>query len=428
MARSSDSNAHARSSARRRGVRPALVALLVVLLSATASPALARVASAATSRHPGPSVWADIKFDLDAGEMLLVVEGAADPLTTNLAYDELLLGPVDAEARARAEHHIARQFRDGFEMLVDGEHRIPTLKELFLQDGIPEEANFKSARITLAYPCRELPRSIALTWERFEGEGIEFIPVVVHVPDLVPDMFSLWPDEPQHIWHSEDVRPRQRRELTVPEVARSGRVSLPFPSVLFALAGTIVALVGWGTSLRRLLAPVGLGMIVAATLVLDRGQVEVTVPWATKVALPSPEQATQIFEALQGSVYSAFDAKTEDQIYDRLAVSVDASILDDLYGDVYESLILREQGGAICEIEQVEKIAGEVSAASYTENDQPEFHVDWEWNVFGIVSHFGHIHRRMNHYVADYVVRHDGASWKIRGVTIREHERVEDFE
>ena len=42
------------------------------------------------------------------------------------------------------------------------------------------------------------------------------------------------------------------------------------------------------------------------------------------------------------------------------------------------------------------------------------------------VAHWGHIHRRLNEYRAVYSVQHDGRSWKIAGVDVREHSRVEE--
>ena len=52
------------------------------------------------------------------------------------------------------------------------------------------------------------------------------------------------------------------------------------------------------------------------------------------------------------NIYGAFDAASEDEIYDLLATSVDTALLDELYGEIYESLILRSEGGAVCRIEE----------------------------------------------------------------------------
>ena len=47
---------------------------------------------------------------------------------------------------------------------------------------------------------------------------------------------------------------------------------------------------------------------------------------------------------------------------DLLAVSVDAALLDELYADIYESLVMRDQGGAVCRVREVEKLGGHVES------------------------------------------------------------------
>jgi hypothetical protein len=111
-----------------------------------------------------------------------------------------------------------------------------------------------------------------------------------------------------------------------------------------------------------------------------------------------PADARRIFQALHESVYRAFEAKTEDGIYDVLA-----------------------RGGVITEVEEVEVIGGDVSPGG----SATEFAVAWRWRVHCSISHWGHVHRRINVYAANYTVRHDGTSWKIAGVAVREYERVD---
>ena len=143
------------------------------------------------------------------------------------------------------------------------------------------------------------------------------------------------------------------------------------------------------------------------------------------MALPTPDQAERLFETLHTNVYAAFDADTEDGIYDLLAESVDARLLDELYADVYESLVLREEGGAVCRVDGIEVQDAAVRLPEDKRGD-PRFEVDCSWTVDGMVAHWGHIHRRTNRYRATYGVRHDGRSWKIDTVQVHEHERSDD--
>ena len=69
------------------------------------------------------------------------------------------------------------------------------------------------------------------------------------------------------------------------------------------------------------------------------GAVSAAFAWPTG----PPADARAVFEALHRNLYRAFEADTEDEIYDVLKQSVDASLLQEVYLDIYESLILREQ-------------------------------------------------------------------------------------
>jgi len=177
----------------------------------------------------------------------------------------------------------------------------------------------------------------------------------------------------------------------------------------------VPAVPGWG---------VAAVVVLAAVVLRDVGSVSVRPPW-NRVAMPSEDEALQLFEVLQNNVYRAFSARTEDEIYDLLAVSVDPEILDQLYGDVYESLILRGQGGAVCVIDRIEVL--DKSIAGFDDSGgSPRFDVNWQWRVFGVVSHWGHQHKRTNQYRARYSVHHDGHSWKIAKVVVLDHSRVDE--
>lgn len=377
---------------------------------------------AVTALHPGPSIWGD--FRLSDQEVVLVVEGAADPLTTNLRAPYLLLGPrTDAERRV-CEAELERTFRERFPVELDGDRVIPTLRELVIQDGAVEDASWRSARIVLVYPCERRPRRLSIRWDDFEGEGVDFIPITIQEVGGGPEMFSLWPDHPEWTWHAGDViPPRTPVAVVVPSAARS--VAVPVPSVAMGLAGMLALLATWRR--RR-----GVGLVVAAALLAgaglarDVGRVDLELGWGGRATLPAPSQARAIFESLHGNVYAAFAAESEDAIYDLLAASVAPERLDEMYGDVYESLLLRQEGGAVCSIAAVETIEGAVDESSYEVGGAPEFFVDWSWRVKGIVSHWGHVHRRVNRYRARYTVRHDGVGWKIADVVVQEFERVDE--
>jgi hypothetical protein len=118
------------------------------------------------------------------------------------------------------------------------------------------------------------------------------------------------------------------------------------------------------------------------------------------------------------------DAKSEGEIYDLLSVSVERPILDGLYGDIYESLVLRDQGGVIARVEDVDV---QDVAIAFPENDSTSlFTATATWLLKASVSHQGHTHQRQNLYRAEVVLRHDGTAWRIASVTMLERKRLDD--
>ena len=64
-------------------------------------------------------------------------------------------------------------------------------------------------------------------------------------------------------------------------------------------------------------------------------------------------KALGIFATLHSNIYRAFDFNNESDIYDVLSKSVDGPLLDKVYTEIYQSLIAREQGGAVARIKSV---------------------------------------------------------------------------
>jgi hypothetical protein len=145
----------------------------------------------------------------------------------------------------------------------------------------------------------------------------------------------------------------------------------------------------------------------------------VPLPWGATSAL-SAEQQRAVFLALHRNVYRAFDQPTESAIYDTLAQSAAGSLLDDLYRDVYQSLVQREEGGAIGTAEAVEVDRLDLLGP---EGDQG-FGVRCAWRVRGKVAHWGHTHERENAYQARYVVRNLPEGVRIVEVEIERQDRL----
>jgi hypothetical protein len=133
-----------------------------------------------------------------------------------------------------------------------------------------------------------------------------------------------------------------------------------------------------------------------------------------------------MFKQLQANLYSAFDYESEDQVYDVLAQSVDGALLDDIYTEVYQSLIVVDKSAAVCKVHEVEVLDSEATAIDPGADGKAErFDIACHWRVHGLVKHFEHIHRRVNEYRADYRLTHKPEGWRITGVAVSEQDRLD---
>jgi hypothetical protein len=136
-------------------------------------------------------------------------------------------------------------------------------------------------------------------------------------------------------------------------------------------------------------------------------------------------EALAVFRPLHANIYLAFDYTDEGQVYDALARSVDGQLLDDLYNEIYRSLVMEEEGGAVSRIRHVEPISNRVTSIGLLEG-VIAFSVEARWQVDGAVSHWGHSHSRTNEYLAEYTVVSGPEGWRIAASRVLEQTRVDD--
>ena len=265
------------------------------------------------------------------------------------------------------------------------------------------------------------------------GEPGVQIEIVSHDPNVLDMLiFSphgeepiyLTPDDPEVTWHA----PMREFADTAANVAASEPAPLRMLTVplapIFAGAG-LLAFVIVGAKLRFPAPVLGGGAVaLAAVGLLARDALPIELPHpAGGTPLPelNAESAKEQFLKLHRGIYRAFEAESEDAIYNRLAASVDGPLLDRLYQEVYHSLIMRsEGGGALSRVSAVDYI--ETTAADRT--DGGGFDIACTWRVNGVVRHWGHAHRRTNEYQADYVLAPRGDRWTIADATVNLQKRV----
>ena len=267
-----------------------------------------------------------------------------------------------------------------------------------------------------------LPRTLSVHWKNFDHilweEEIQ-VPAEIR-RGMESEAALLTPEEPELLWHTTELMPRARPELApvAKPTPRDPGWTLPIYSIAvllvsLALFAFLQKLPG---AMRALLFLAGAG---AAVALYSVGGIQIG-------ADPEPEplsaaDAEAIFEHLHQNIYTAFEVDDEDEIFDRLSISADGPVLDKLYAEVYQSLILRDENGAVANVESVETTSRKVT---FPAGRPSHFDVVWGWNMVGKVTHWGHTHRRKNVYEAEYTVRKNGDVWHIIDMNVLEHARV----
>jgi hypothetical protein len=151
--------------------------------------------------------------------------------------------------------------------------------------------------------------------------------------------------------------------------------------------------------------------------------VHLHMPWDRSAPLTEAE-ATAIFVQLNRHIYTAFDAGTESAIYDTLATVITGELLTTIYKEVYASLALQEEGGAVCRVSDVSVPSSVVTFPDGPASDH--FEVACQWRVTGSVQHESHLHERINTYRGTYTVRRVDHAWKIADVEVHDYKREDE--
>ena len=277
--------------------------------------------------------------------------------------------------------------------------------------------------VRLTYGLKASPRRISFQWDDWatvQSYGLSQVPVLLEAPpDKSVNILSLTAEEPLHTWHTPAPR-----VVSAPFVVQKARI-LRLPVVTLALLLLLPLVLAWNSEEGFSRRKIGLAgsVFVLAGLGLLLPPAHITLKQARQ--RPSDEQAALIFEDLLRNVYRAFDYETESDIYDTLARSVTPEVLDGLYTQIYEGLVMQDEGGARSKPTSVR--VEEVTVLASADADQSDYRVRARWVVQGTVTHMGHRHIRTNRHEALYnVVPHGEESWRIGSSEILSKQQVGD--
>jgi len=135
-----------------------------------------------------------------------------------------------------------------------------------------------------------------------------------------------------------------------------------------------------------------------------------------------PERAQDLLQVLLKNVYRAFDFRDEEDVYDKLAISISGDLLADVYLQNRRSFAIQQAGGAQAKIKSVEI----EDAVARRLDDRPlAYAIRAKWAAQGTVGHWGHVHTRRNLYDAVVTVEAVDGAWKITGLEVLEEQRVD---
>jgi hypothetical protein len=278
----------------------------------------------------------------------------------------------------------------------------------------PEELSVYSAQLGIIYliPRTELPKEAAITWDLF-SDKIQTIPGAA-TDEAGPLRYYLRPDDNVLRWENFLQNP------TVPTLIDIDTPPGWLPRILgvagwFGLTLLAFLLFRIGRHYFRMRQLAGRDILLGAALAAASG----LMLFAGFTATMNAATSQRILNALLYNVYRSFDFRQEEAVYDMLARSVSGDLLETIYLETRNALVLESQGGARAKVNEVEVLETDTGPSG------PGFRTRGTWIVAGSVGHWGHIHQRRNQYQADFTVSPVDGNWKITEMELLSEERLQ---
>ena len=321
-------------------------------------------------------------------------------------------------------------------VLIDGKQYRPildrtsfvkyTMTRTFFIDQ-PERMPLSTAMlgVIITYITQGIPQEVTVDWDLF-SERIQKVPTSA-VDPAGPFPSYVTPEDNVLVWKN-FLKTYQIPTVAKLEVDNSlTHLKLPAASIVCAIILLPVGFFGMkrrrqSRSIRYHIGLFGL-LCVGSVLLFPYLKVSVARPSVMTPELSS-KQAVTILDSLLNNIYRSFDFREEDDVYDRLATSVNGDLLADIYLQNRKSLVVTQAGGARARVKEVKILDVETDHL----DDKPLgllFHA--KWTAMGTVGHWGHIHTRKNQYEANITVEPEEGAWKITGLELLEEKRIDPY-
>jgi hypothetical protein len=136
--------------------------------------------------------------------------------------------------------------------------------------------------------------------------------------------------------------------------------------------------------------------------------------------IPSDAEAKRILHGLMMNTYRAFVLDNDEEVYDVLARSVEGEFLREVYLQNIATLRIDDSDTAESIIERLDIR----SIESKKRLKSGAIEIVANWDVYGSVRHWDHIHFRCNAYRAMLTIVPTGDYWKLSSVQVLDEERV----
>ena len=342
---------------------------------------------------------------------------------------------IEKDEFNKLREQIGHFFMERENVLIDGKRIKPIfdrtafvessmLRSRFIE--IPERVPLNTAMIgiIITYLTDGMPQEVSTQWDLFSDRVQK---VTARMTDPAgPFPYDLEPDDNVLKWTN------YLNNYTIPTVdniavARQHQgLSLPSASgaclLVLILVGIIISSrIRKNQSVKIYFMIVGL-LSVGVIVLYPFGHV--LVGSDVRASQFQEEDGKAILHSLLKNVYRSFDFRDEEDVYDKLAISVSGDLLVKVYLDHRKSMSVQQAGGAQTKVEELA-----IESVSIAASDKKEGALDLHavWNAIGSVGHWGHIHTRQNRYDAVITIKPVDGSWKIVNLDLIEEKRIDPF-
>jgi len=341
-----------------------------------------------------------------------------------LGMDQGNLTSIPVDMQSRLKEDLQDSIISNATLTIDNFNTIPTeVQTNFVtlnrggvstrENPVDENLDEGIIGISLIYDTESFPDSVLINWTLFPPSVKSIEASAVDPHGAITIMMN--PNDNKFLWKS------RLAGFKVPDIraVEFTRPSVPMISILIwicILISVLYLVVSRKRVLIRfwMLAFIGIGFACYPIIRFNPD-----LPFIPE-GKPSRERTSIILNDLLKNVYMAFDRRSEEDVYDRLALTVSGDQLTDIYLQNRQSMAMEKLGGARAKIVEVNVL--ELFDVDRKENGG--LVADVLWMVRGSVNHFGHTHYRQNQYRALVSFNSDKATWKISHIETIDERRI----